>query len=201
MKFNMVHDVQSVYRKVIDTISRPGELASLQRECLLIKDENFLSDHQSILLLALTMLDQEVTFKVLSEKEETISMVIYQLTNAKPAQLEQADYIFVLHDAEVGALEKAIHMAKKGTLYNPHLSASIIAETKSVSSGEEFLLKGPGIQESIVIATDLPRGWANNRAAKNKEYPLGIDLFLIDSDQQLLAIPRTAQMTEKQVMI
>ncbi|WP_080844161.1 phosphonate C-P lyase system protein PhnH [Cytobacillus gottheilii] len=201
MKFNIVHDVQSVYRKLVDAISRPGELASLQRECLLVKGENYLSDHQSVLLLALTMLDQEVTFKVLSEKEEIISKVIYQLTNAKPAQLEQADYIFVLHDAEAGALEQAIHMAKEGTLYNPHLSASIIAETKSVSSGEEFLLKGPGIPESIVIATDLPRGWAKKRAAKNKEYPLGIDLFLIDADQQLLAIPRTAQMTEKQVMI
>lgn len=202
MKFDFVHDIQSVYRKLVDAISRPGEVISLEQEQLKIKEENFFSDHETSLLLALTMLDQEVTFKVISEKEKYISSVIYGLTNAKTAQLQQADYIFVLNDAKEGSLEQAIRSAKEGTLYNPHQSAMIIFETGSLSEGDEFFLKGPGIEETASIRTDLQHGWAEARLEKNKEYPLGIDLILIDSYQQMIAIPRTAQMTEnKQVVM
>jgi alpha-D-ribose 1-methylphosphonate 5-triphosphate synthase subunit PhnH len=39
--------------------------------------------------------------------------------------------------------------------------------------------------------------WPEIRAFKNVEYPLGIDLFFIDSDFRLLGLPRTTQLARQ----
>ncbi|MEH7179205.1 phosphonate C-P lyase system protein PhnH [Neobacillus vireti] len=201
MKLDIVHDLQSVYRKMVDSTSRPGLISDLRKEAALVEEEDIKGSSASVLLLALTLFDQEVSFKVFSTQEDTASKTINQLTYAKPAETKNADYLLILQDAEKGSLEEAIINAKSGTLKNPHISATIIVEVDSVTSGEALLLKGPGIQKHESVYLDIKENWVESRQEKNKEYPLGIDLIFVDQNHQLLSLPRTTQITGNRVMV
>ncbi|TCN21214.1 phosphonate C-P lyase system protein PhnH [Mesobacillus foraminis] len=200
MKLDVVHDLQSVYRKVVNATSRPGMISNLSDEALSV--ENIpVQCAASIWVLALTLLDQEVTFKVYSAQAEKASRAINQLTYAKPVEINEADFIFVLSDAEEGSLEEAIELGKHGTLMNPHNSATIIVEAENVNDGVELLLSGPGIQTSTSVNVCLTGDWIASRNQKNREYPLGIDLMIIDKEHQLLSLPRTTQIIENRVVV
>lgn len=201
MKLDIVHDLQSIYRKIVDSTSRPGLISDLRKEAALVEDEETKGCTASLLLLALTLFDQEVTFKVFSAQADTVSKTINQLTYAKPTETVQADYLLILKDAAKGSLEEAIIHAKSGTLKNPHTSATIIVEVDSVTNGEALMLTGPGIQTTKPVYLDIKENWIESRQEKNKEYPLGIDLMFIDETHQLVSLPRTTQITRNGVMV
>jgi alpha-D-ribose 1-methylphosphonate 5-triphosphate synthase subunit PhnH len=201
MKLDIVHDLQSVYRKLVDSTSRPGLISDLGKEAALLDGENETGCSHSLLLLALTLLDQEVTFKVFSANAEAAEKEINQVTFAKTAEADQADYLFILHDAGKGSLEDAIQRANPGTFLNPHKSAVIIAETGAIREGGHLILKGPGIQTSTAVNVDMDGNWIRRREEKNKEYPVGVDFIFVDQDNQLLSLPRTTQVTEKRVVM
>ncbi|MBG9655304.1 phosphonate C-P lyase system protein PhnH [Cytobacillus firmus] len=196
MKFDVVHDLQSVYRKLVDSTSRPGLLSDLGKEAAMLEGENAAGCSSPILLLALTLLDPEVTFKVYGSEAKAVEKEINQLTFAKSVQADQADYLFLLKDAGAVSLEHAIEIANPGTFINPHKSAVIIAETGAITEGDNLLLSGPGIQTSTGISIDMTGNWIEKRNEKNKEYPIGIDLVFVDRNHQLLSLPRTTQITE-----
>lgn len=201
LKLDIVHDLQSVYRKMVDSSSRPGLISDLRKEAALLEEEDKKGFRASLLLLALTLFDQEVSFKVFSNQADTVSKAINQLTYAKPTETKNADYLLILQDAENGSLEEAIINAKPGTLKNPHSSATVIVEVDSVTSGEALLLKGPGIHTTELVHLDINENWVESRQEKNKEYPLGIDLIFIDQNHQLLSLPRTTQITRNRVTV
>ncbi|MDF2036230.1 phosphonate C-P lyase system protein PhnH [Cytobacillus oceanisediminis] len=196
MKLDVVHDLQAVYRKLVDSSSRPGLISDLGKEAALLDGEKTAGCSSSILLLALTLLDPEVTFKVYGGNAEALEKEINQLTFAKAVQADQADYLILLQDAGAGSLEHAIEMANPGTFINPHKSAVIIAETEVITEGDKLLLSGPGIQTSTGINVELAGNWIEKRNEKNKEYPTGVDLVFVDRNHQLLSLPRTTQITE-----
>ncbi|WHY03680.1 phosphonate C-P lyase system protein PhnH [Neobacillus sp. DY30] len=200
MKLDIVHDLQSVYRKLVDSTSRPGLISDLRKEAALVEEEAKKGCSASTLLIALTLFDQEVSFKVFSPQADSVTQTINQLTYAKPADSKKADFLLILQDAEKGCFEEAINNAKAGTLKNPHASSFIIAEVESVTSGEALLLKGPGIHTTELISLDINEKWMESRQEKNKEYPLGIDLIFIDQNHQLLCLPRTTQITRNRVI-
>nr|WP_220041011.1 phosphonate C-P lyase system protein PhnH [Niallia circulans] len=201
VKLDMVHDLQSVYRKLVHAYSRPGQLANLRKEAAIVREDGNEECPAPILLIALTLFDQEVTFKVLSEKAGMITKTINQLTYAKQGEIEEADYILVLQDAEIGALNKAIEKAKSGTLKNPHSSATIIIEVTEITAEPVLELKGPGIKTVEYVQVELAENWVESRQSKNKEFPLGVDLMFVDQQDQLLSVPRTTQISENRVMV
>jgi len=201
VKLDIVHDLQAVYRKMVDSTSRPGLISNLQREAELLEADIQTDCVASLIVAALTLLDQEVSFKVVSENEETVSTIINQFTYAKPANIEQADYIFVLKDASTSSIEEVFAKAKPGTLKNPQNSATIFIEAEKVMSGGSLLLTGPGIQSTMSVEIVTQGDWIQYRQEKNKEYPLGVDLMLIDGEHQLLSLPRTTQITRNKVII
>lgn len=201
MTFDYIHDIQTVYRKVVNATSRPGQLADLAEEVALLEEDGKNDCPASFLLLALTLFDQEVTFTVMSQKAESISRIINQFTYAKPVAVTEADYILILQDAEEGALQKAIEQAKSGTLRNPHTSATLLVEVEEVTNNQTWQLKGPGIRTTTFIDVKTNEQWFELRKTKNREYPLGIDFIFIDQQHQLLSLPRTTQITENRVVV
>ncbi|WP_077210930.1 phosphonate C-P lyase system protein PhnH [Bacillus dakarensis] len=198
MKLDSVHDLQTVYRKLVDSTSRPGFISDLVPEADKLDDTVDFSE--SILLLALTLLDPEVSFKVYSKESHMVSEKISTLTYAKKKDADEADYIFVLKDAEEGSLVEAIQQGKPGTLKDPHVSATIITEVDRLSDDGELLLTGPGIQKSNTVAVGESDSWVEARQFKNTEYPMGIDLLFVDKQHQLLALPRTTRIIKNRVM-
>ncbi|MGE7686190.1 phosphonate C-P lyase system protein PhnH [Peribacillus simplex] len=194
MNLDVVHDIQTVYRKLVTATSRPGTLVVLEREAKTLDVQ--MECLSSTILLARTVLDPEVTFKVISKAGETVSRMINQLTYSKPVDLPEADFIFILHDASEEQIKEALTKAKVGNLLNPHESAMIILEVPDVTKGDSMILSGPGIQQESFISLPNVSAWLGARNEKNIEFPLGIDMYFVDQQDRLIALPRTTQIKE-----
>lgn len=191
MKLDLVHDIQTAYRKVIDSMSRPGMISNISEESLRANFKTGCFPATEVLMLML--LDTEVTFKVISNREEEVTRLINQLTYAKTAEADQADFIFVLKDCDQETLETTMKSAKAGSLVNPHESAMMIIETDSVSCGSNLIMTGPGIAAEQAACISKADTWLGIREEKNAEYPLGIDLIFTDANHDVLCLPRTTQ--------
>lgn len=194
--FDRVHDTQTAYRKTLDGLSRPGTIMSLAAEAK--NAEGMLPGcFASTTVMAIMLLDTEVTFKVVSAREQQITSMLNQLTYAKATDATKADYIFVLRDAATVDFEQALQAAKIGTLEDTHQSATFIIETAGITNDPTWRLVGPGILDMAYANMGLDGRWSEIRAVKNDEYPLGIDLFFTDSEFRLLGIPRTTQLARQ----
>ena len=191
MNLDVVHDIQTVYRKLVTATSRPGTLVVLDREARTLDVQ--MECLSSTILLARTVLDPEVSFKVISKAEEAVSRMINQLTYSKPVDLPEADFIFILHDASEEQMKEALNKAKVGNLLNPHESAMIILEVPDVTKGDSMILSGPGIQDESFLSLPNVSAWLAARNEKNMEFPLGIDMYFVDQQDRLIALPRTTQ--------
>lgn len=191
MNLDVVHDIQTVYRKLVTATSRPGTLVVLDREARTLDVQ--MECLSSTILLARTVLDPEVSFKVISKAEEAVSRMINQLTYSRPVDLPEADFIFILHDASEEQMKEALNKAKVGNLLNPHESAMIILEVPDVTKGDSMILSGPGIQDESFLSLPNVSAWLAARNEKNMEFPLGIDMYFVDQQDRLIALPRTTQ--------
>jgi alpha-D-ribose 1-methylphosphonate 5-triphosphate synthase subunit PhnH len=191
MKLDLVHDLQAAYRQVLKAMAGPGLIASLREQAIKVDVETAL--YPATLILALMLLDTEVTFKVFAEKETEINRLISQLTYAKTAAADRADFIFVLRDAGPGALQEALELAYPGDLLNPHRAATLIVEADLSTSTQGLVLTGPGIPGERRIADRAAADWVERRADKNSEYPLGIEMIFTDSEDNIIGLPRTTQ--------
>ncbi|MGF7058767.1 phosphonate C-P lyase system protein PhnH [Brassicibacter mesophilus] len=193
MKLDLVHDIQKSYRSVIDSMSKPGHINSIKDQANKIDlDIDF---ENSTFVLMLMLLDAEVSFKVFSKKEKEITKLISQLTYAKPEAVENANYIFVMEDAEDGDIENAIEKAYEGNLIDPHKSATIIVEVLKITNDKEIVLTGPGIKDENYLKVDVCGNWIEKRKLKNVEYPLGVDIIMVDKKADLICIPRTTNIS------
>lgn len=197
MMLDMVHDIQTAYRKLIDSMSKPGTISDLTEEAGKLEElEGFLP---ATYIAARMLLDTEVTFKVVSKREKEMALALSQSTYAKEVEMEEADFIFVLSDAEPSDLISVLETAKIGELQDPHNSATIIIETEGLSGGTKLLLSGPGIQTSVKAEIQVIDEWMAIRAERNTEFPLGLDLIFTDSSHRMLALPRTTQVMKEEV--
>lgn len=187
---NLVHDIVRSYRNLIDANSYPGDVYSFTE---FIKNNSInVPFYKETLLFVYMLLDAEVTFAVIGDENNKACDLISQLTYAKTVDIEAADFIFILSKAEDDEKEKAIRNAKIGTLIDPHLSATIICEVKSVKDGKSETIYGPGIKGEKQIRISY-ENWNKVRYQKNLEYPLGIEMYFVDEDGDILALPRTTQ--------
>lgn len=197
MQLDLVHDIQKVYRKTLDSMSRPGLISNINEQAG--KLDVAIGCFRSTLVLALMLFDTEVKFKVYSERATEITKFINQLTYAKETEAESADFILILNDAKTDELEKALLLAYSGDLLNPHQGATILVEADFVSNDRDLILTGPGIAEERSIKVKVSGNWVDIRSEKNIEYPLGIDLIFTDRDDNIICLPRTTQIVKQVV--
>ncbi|QRG69070.1 phosphonate C-P lyase system protein PhnH [Brevibacillus choshinensis] len=196
MSLDIVHDIQTAYRSVLDSLSRPGVVSNLTEQASRVDIES--GCFEATLILALMLLDTEVTFAVVAdgEQQELVTRLFNQLTYAKSVEIDQADYAFVLSSAKAEQLEAALEMAKTGELINPHESATIVVEADLVSQEKGLVLRGPGIETETVARVERSGEWLRVRAEKNEEFPLGIDILFVDREHRLLGLPRTTKVEQ-----
>ena len=188
---DLTHFTQDIFRKLVDCFARPGTTAPMP---MLAKvNVNGLYDETMSVMMAL--LDGEVSFCIASTNEQ-LQKDVRMLTGAKITNLAEADFIVIPHDATVQQVETVFRNAKTGDLIDPQKSATILYEVAPNASRNNFSLQGPGIKTTYEIAMGISQQLMEIRAMRNKEFPLGIDLIMIDKQQEVYAIPRTTVMTE-----
>jgi len=197
VKLDLVHDIQAVYRKTLNSMSRPGLISNIRKQADQVDLEA--GCFPATLIMMLMLLDTEVTFQVYAGDAGETAKLINQLTYATTAPAERADFIFVLHTAQGGDLEQALKAAYPGDLLDPHQAATIIIETPSLTNEQDWILTGPGIEKESYVKVETKGNWVQLRAKKNGEYPLGVELIFTDPRGNILCLPRTTRITKKVV--
>lgn len=182
---NKVKDSQRVFRKILDSLSRPGKIVAMDTT---FAYRTMLLDETMDILM--TLLDREVTFHLVGEDAATIEEIEIR-TLARAARLEDADYIIIPKVTEQTGLAVAFRQAKKGTLLDPNYNATVILETEAISTDATYVLSGPGIKECEWVDITGANHWIAARNEAVTEFPLGIDCFIVDQGGSCIGLPRT----------
>jgi len=179
---------QKTFKTLMQTMSRPGTVQQLD-----LREGD--APYMPILL---TLLDNEVTFAIqgdansegiIEDIKDNIIDGIILATGSKQTSVEQADFILVTDGTNVA------DKAKRGDLRYPDKGATIIYQVNSLNGSDlPIRLKGPGIPGERVLTVD---GFCQeeivNVKAANQDFPMGVDLILVDSEARVSCIPRTTR--------
>ena len=173
--FDDIFDTQKTFRLLLDAMANPSRVVSIQEGA-----EKLYGSKREMLTLAMTLLDKNTGFYTFGHTE--LDEQILLLTHAEKKTLEEADYVFVTEEEH---LPEAFAKAKRGTLENPHTSATL-----SIS--------GPGVDgvatfQSPVVLEEAFR----LRAEQAYEYPQGVDMIFVSPEGELFCIPRMVKKEEQ----
>jgi len=191
MRLDPVHGVQRAYRHILHATAFPGTVVDLGLEAAGVDVATALNP--ALLLVALVLLDAEVRFHLRSPDAAADTALVARLTGSRPGGPAEAGFVLV---ARGGGACEAIAAATVGTFLDPHLGATVVLETGHLAEVGPVRLEGPGIRGSRSLSTELEPGWVAERARRNHEFPLGLDLYLVDRAARLVALPRTTRITE-----
>lgn len=167
---------QVLFRHLMQAMAYPGSIHKLHH------DSQQTKPHRAILAM---LLDAETS---LCDLDEQLPKQDWLMLQAHPEDVSRADYI-LCDGARPTALSPRL-----GELSSPELSATLLLTVDNLQHGDNSVrLHGPGIKDPITIQ---PRGlhlqWWQQRARWSTDFPLGIDMILVDKDS-LMCLPRTTQ--------
>lgn len=188
MKINQVFLTQEAFRTIMDCMARPGKIGRLNNPGF--SPPWGLTPYSALLLL--TLLDSETSFAVLPCQEEW-SGYIKLNTDALENEVSQAEYILLDGSHDIPDLLAV----NRGELLSPEKGVTLIYQVDTIgaaplASYTGITLKGPGIKETrsvYINGMDAPH-WERIKHL-NREYPLGVDLFIIARDGSMIGIPRS----------
>lgn len=177
---------QKIFRKIMEAFSYPGKILDL--EC----QREYRGDlFAPTIEIALTLLDGEVSLYV-GGRNELSQEEIQIRTNVEEKSLDTADYVIFPLD-QGPKIKDDLGRLKIGTLINPQLSATAIIEVEGLSNDGPLVLSGPGIKDTSFLNIEGPVDWLKERSTINENFPLGIDIILVDKNGRVVCLPRTTE--------
>lgn len=190
MTYDPVHDSQRIFRKLLAAHSFPGRIEDIRAESAGVELGSALNP--ALIALALTLLDGETSFCLLPRGAAGDEGLLSRVTGSPAVETGKARFVFV--PAATAAAREGLQGASEGTLEEPWLGATLILEAARVAAGGPVLLEGPGIATRAALAVEgLDPCWLSLRAERCREYPLGLDIILVDRSGLLAALPRTCR--------
>lgn len=178
--FDEVYDGQKVFRIILEAMANPGRMLSLEEPAA-----KMFGDDKTFLAIAMTLLDNEVSFHTFGNEELAKNISLFTLS--KEVELEKADFVFVERESD---LQQAMEHAKEGTLADPHKSATLIIKTEN-SNKNIVTIYGAGVDNKLQLqVSDTVVKAINLRDRQKFEYPQGIDMVFVTEDMKLFCIPR-----------
>ena len=189
MAIDQVHDTQKVFRQLMQGMSHPGKIVSIQEQTTEL-DYN-LPCFNATVLCALALLDGEVTFHIVGHQNEAFLEKLSHYTLSKCVPIHDADYIFVLQNTSDEVIVTAMENCKNGDLLNPDNSATWIVESSPLSNEATYTLTGPGVKDIQNVHIGVSEWIWSCRQKRVEEFPLGIDFIFVDEGARLVCVPRT----------
>jgi len=203
--------LQKNFRALLDAMARPGELTPLSTS-----DSEASSCATRAGLLPQTVcvldvvLDAGTTVRVAGARSDDATCELGERTHALARPLGEAAFCVVPLALAGEDAAAAVRVARAGTLASPHLGATCIVEcaallgtdasgvrvgSRTGSAGYvRWSLAGPGIDGSCELGCDRDDVLAA-RNARADEFPLGIDLVLVDGAGHIACVPRSTRLT------
>jgi alpha-D-ribose 1-methylphosphonate 5-triphosphate synthase subunit PhnH len=200
------------FRHLLNSLARPGKVNQLlhprfrgEPPCYPVQGATPVAANLYALGALLTLLDREVTFSIaadsqwLSHADPLVQWLIVRSGSA-PTLPESATFAFFCQGNSGGLVTQL----NKGTLLEPESSATAFycvdwltgwaAGLEENSAWITLELTGPGIEYlQRVRVTGLDRSEIARIQITRQGYPLGIDIYLIDSQGHCIGIPRTTR--------
>ena len=180
--FDTVFDSQRVFRCLLQAAAQPGKLFTLPPFACGPPEA-----------AARTLLDHEVAFCALGGQVAEVEERLSRLTGARVAPVEEADFALI----SGGDSADAVLELQRGTLERPELGATAIYVVEELSNTGALLLEltGPGVPGARTLGIE---GLAAEEAGMIREtrldYPLGIDVYLIDGAGRVAGLPRSTRL-------
>lgn len=192
--FDKIYDSQKIFISLMRTMSFPGLLYQLPSIQLNYPDKKM----HYLLSVILTLCDLETSYMVITDQaQELIDLNNYinLNTSCNEKDLKSSDFIIVL---KTGLFEQFLHI-NHGTLAEPNKSATLFYLVENLSNevmgnGQSIILQGPGIKEEQLVFFDAtPQQEIEYWKESRKNYPLGVDIYLIDKNGLICGIPRSVK--------
>jgi alpha-D-ribose 1-methylphosphonate 5-triphosphate synthase subunit PhnH len=201
------------FRALLDALARPGKINQLENPHFLGKAPSYFSQttasdtliNMYALGALLALLDRETTFIMAADGQwlpRTDSAVQWTMlrSGSNAVNAERAAFAFFCD----GGNGELLAQLSVGTLLEPELSATAIYCVEQLASGEDAAekqedsitleLRGPGIQElRTASVVGLSESDIEAILFARQNYPLGIDVYLVDGAGRCLGLPRTTR--------
>lgn len=198
-----LHRAQRAFRSVLDAFAHPGALCTIERAAdNPVRPAALDGALESVVRL---FVDQAVTFSVVDAEPDATAAYLTGETHAMRFPVREADFVVVPARADVQLVAEAVLEACRGTLVAPEKGATVLmgcarlaTPEQAAAGGEPALhvveVRGPGVADVNRFAVDRVE-WARARAARHDEFPCGVEIVLVDGEGNLVAVPRSSQVT------
>jgi alpha-D-ribose 1-methylphosphonate 5-triphosphate synthase subunit PhnH len=192
--FDDVLAAQRTFRLLIDALARPGTVHMLPDRLPDVPPD--LDPY--VALVAFTLLDQEVRFAASGPLAEPFAAYIVRRTGARAAPPDEAAFLFASGDDPASPLAQL----PVGSPEFPERGGTAVLAVEGLSAGDGgngggdvvLTLSGPGIDGAArVLVRGLTPAVVETFVEQNREYPLGIDAFLVGLDGAVIGLPRTVR--------
>lgn len=184
------HDAHAVFRSVLDALSRPGRLQTLQASDGLQAPAPL---SRGLTALLLTLLDTETSLHLAEPLASDAAWMYCRFHTGVQREGDAAQADFVAARASHAQLDGL----RLGSDEVPQQGATLIVDTGSLAleRGAGLRLTGPGIEhEQRMGLCGLPLAFWQQRIAMQPLFPRGIDLLLV-CGSQLIGVPRSTLIT------
>ena len=188
IQYDEIFDAQAHYRLLLDSMARPGKI-NVMPQLELTTPRGI---HAAGALVGFALLNSEVSFYVDGLAAEDVSLYLLVNSSARPAEAEEADYVYL----DGTAAAEILYRLKTGTLPYPESSATVIVAVEELGgeTGLVLTLSGPGVDgERRLAVAGMGTALLEALVTINAEFPLGIDLVLTDPTGRIACIPRSSR--------
>lgn len=176
---------QTVFRALMDALSRPGRIVSLPA---LAQAPRELEPAAGA--IGLGMLDGDTTLWLPRDCAAATAWLRFHTGCRIVRSVADADFVFVPRGGEVPELSQL----RLGSDEAPHGSAMLIVAVTGLEAGQGARLSGPGIAgEAQLSIAGAPEGLLARRDEMVAAFPRGFDLVLC-CGHHIAALPRTTRM-------
>lgn len=177
--FDAVFDSQRVFRCALQATAQPGKLFTLPP----------VGDAPPHETLALALLDHEVTFCVVGGEGRPVGVCLSRMTGSRDVSVEEAEFALISGGDSGGEILKL----SRGDLEHPERGATAIFAVERLGSGPVALrLSGPGVPDTRTLGIEgLSMSEVEAIRESRADYPLGVDVYLVDGAGQLAGLPRS----------
>jgi alpha-D-ribose 1-methylphosphonate 5-triphosphate synthase subunit PhnH len=187
-RFLNVHESQAVFRLLLDSLSRPGEVFHLPAELV--------GRIPPVEIPLLAVLGYDTPFSVI-DGDATCEQLISRATSGRIVPYDEAAYICVLNP-----LNSLLPLGfSLGTALRPDFAAQVVVQisgifTAATEETSTFVISGPGVETvNHVACTGVQEGQLNFLLQRIWSAPRGTDLWLVGVDGSLVGVPRTSEVT------
>ena len=186
-----VLSAQSTFRSVMDAMARPG---AVQRIVPMAGTADTMM--RGTAAIALTLFDHDTPLWLdprMAESTDVLKWLKFH-TGAPVIQDSSIAAFALISD---GVLLPPLERFALGTNEYPDRSTTVIIQVESLDSGQNFELRGPGIDGVAMLQASIkPFDLFEQLRFNETLFPRGIDVVLV-ADDAVVAIPRTTRVASK----